>query len=244
MSSAAHSSKPPLPPFLPPEINQDDDPPQDAPASPGPVGAIAPTLPIRSIRCGCWLISYRPVGSRIVAFDGTLRVECHSAGRTASGDLYQRPTKLILSKIVVLLPPPNPAAGIPILPRSRYRYYIRVTSLPEQWLYRQQVPAGLRALPLHRTKHLGAGGCADCAHDAHAGACGFPVGVRLRRGRRARCRRHRRRALDDGLAVEVLPQGHAWRSTPSPAPSSPPPAARATTGRRWATGSAGSSTWC
>ena len=223
MSSAAQSSKPRLPPFLPPELNQDgDNPPQDATSAPGPVGPSAPPLPIRNIRCGCWLISYRPGGSPLVAFDGTLRVECHSAGRTASGDLYQRRTIRIPSPPVlpprpprvVLLPPPNPAAGIPILPRSRYRYYIRVTSLPEQFFSGNTLHAGLRALPLHRTEHLGAGRCAHCAHDAHAGTRGFPVGVRLRRGRRARCRRHRRRAPDAWAGCRSTSARPRWRSTP------------------------------
>jgi hypothetical protein len=131
MSSTDRSSNPPLPPFLPPEPDQGG----GIAASDGPPESI---LPLRrgSIRCGCWLIAYHPGGSPVVAFDGTLRVECHSAGRTASGDLYQRPTRLLPAPPprpphTVLLPPPNPAAGIPILPRSRYRYYVRVTSLPE-----------------------------------------------------------------------------------------------------------------
>ena len=88
---------------------------------------------IHSVRCGCWLISYRPSGAPLVAFDGTLRVECHSAGRTASGDLYQRPVIILRhsrspsapprsgpgrsSQRPILLSGPNPANGIPILPR-------------------------------------------------------------------------------------------------------------------------------
>lgn len=108
--------------------------------------AVNPFLQLRSVRCGCWLISYRPSGSALIAYDGTMRVECHNAGRTASGDLYQRPlaflgpipiSSSVLTSPVpgparpILLAPPSPAAGIPILPRSRYRYYVRVTSLPE-----------------------------------------------------------------------------------------------------------------
>lgn len=136
MSGTARSLTPPLPPFLSPESDQ-----LAVPAAPvPPIGPIVP-VPIRSLRCGCWLIAYRPSGSPLVAFDGTLRVECHSAGRTASGDLYQRRTILLPAPPVlpprppmtVLLPPPSPAAGIPILARSRYRYYIRVTTLPEQF---------------------------------------------------------------------------------------------------------------
>lgn len=141
---------PPLPDHLDPS---DDGGAADAPiANPGTIiGPIPPIpLPLRSVRCGCWLISYRPTGAALVAFDGTLRVECHSAGRTASGDLYQRPVIFLpfitpapiapIGPIIrpprpILLPPPSPAAGIPILPRSRYRYYVRVTSLPERFYF-------------------------------------------------------------------------------------------------------------
>jgi hypothetical protein len=146
MSTSAGSSIPPLPDYLPPEGRNAE----DAPVvlTPTPI----PPLQLRSIRCGCWLVSYRPVGTGLVAYDGTMRVECHSAGRTASGDLYQRPLLLIQQPVPIPLPgpspvpvpiprppvaflgnPPNPAAGIPILPRNRYRYYMRVTSLPENF---------------------------------------------------------------------------------------------------------------
>jgi hypothetical protein len=133
---------PPLPDFI-----ASDDPgcsDHDTAAADDPV--VVNPLPLRSLRCGCWLISLRPTGgSALVAYDGTLRVECHSGGRTASGDLYQRRTIVIrnpqpvvpparpLPGITVLGPAPSPAAGIPVLARNRYRYYIRVTSLPEQF---------------------------------------------------------------------------------------------------------------
>jgi hypothetical protein len=125
------------------------------PVLPGPIGPFPP-LPLRSVRCGCWLLSYKPAGAALVAYDGTLRVECHSAGRTASGDLYQRrvfflgpvgpvagpigpvgPVGPVLPGPVLgpalLGPAPNPAAGIPILSRGRYRFYVRVTTLPEHF---------------------------------------------------------------------------------------------------------------
>jgi len=146
---AASLSIPPLPDYLPPAGQSADDAPITI--SPRPIGPITP-VQLRTIRCGCWLVSYRPVGIGLVAYDGTMRVECHSEGRTASGDLYQRPTLVIQQPVPIPLPgpgpvpvpftrpplaflgnPPNPAAGIPILPRSKYRYYMRVTSLPENW---------------------------------------------------------------------------------------------------------------
>ncbi len=98
----------------------------------------APASQRRSVRCGCWLVNYAPSGQPLVSYDGTLRVECHSQGRTASGDLYQRPVALIPQPGLppqpptpVLLPGPNPAQGIPILARKNYRYYLRITRILE-----------------------------------------------------------------------------------------------------------------
>jgi hypothetical protein len=97
----------------------------------------------RSLKCGCYLVNFTPVGHALVSYDGTMRVECHDDGRTASGDLYQRPLILLphpfpklaqlLSKPpkLVLAPAPNPKDGIPIFSRSRYRYYLRVTQILE-----------------------------------------------------------------------------------------------------------------
>src|SRR5690606_31067823 len=119
---------------------------EDAAPSDQPIGALPnPTLPqpypgpivfppIRSVRAGCWLLNYKPSGVSLVSYDGTLRVESHSNGRTASGDLYQRPVIFLpiplpspfpvlpgkpvlkpnLSLKPILLSGPNPAAGIPI----------------------------------------------------------------------------------------------------------------------------------
>ena len=101
-------------------------------------------IPLRSLRAGCYLINYTPKTPVLTSFDGTIRVEAHSAGRTASGDLYQRPVIFLPTPIAippgplpvptphpVLLPAPNPANGIPVLPRSRYRHYLRITQLLE-----------------------------------------------------------------------------------------------------------------
>lgn len=96
-------------------------------------GVILPPR-FRTVRCGSWLINYRPAGAPLVSYDGTLRVECHRAGRTASGDLYQRRVVLLpfpRPPRPILWPGPKPADGIPVLPRDRYRYYLRVTELPE-----------------------------------------------------------------------------------------------------------------
>lgn len=125
----------PLPPFPEPPIPQPQPLPQPFPE---PIPWHWPPLHIRSLRCGCYLINYKPNGSAFVTYDGTLRVECHSNGRTASGDLYQRPLIWLPRPgfppgppIAILLPGPNPTAGIPILARSSYRQYLRVTQILE-----------------------------------------------------------------------------------------------------------------
>jgi hypothetical protein len=136
---------PPLPDPLPPF----PEPPLPEPSLPQPLfqpGPQPPPFPVppiqrRSLRCGCYLINYSLNGSHLVRYDGTLRVECHSNGRTASGDLYQRRIVFLppLPHLPpgpprpVVLPGPNPAAGIPILARSRYRYYLRVTQILEHF---------------------------------------------------------------------------------------------------------------
>src|SRR5678816_2623759 len=99
---AATLSIPPLPDYLPPAGESSD----DAPITISPRPTIGPITPVqlRTIRCGCWLVSYRPAGIGLVAYDGTMRVECHSEGRTASGDLYQRPTLVIQQPVPIPLP--------------------------------------------------------------------------------------------------------------------------------------------
>lgn len=123
---------------------------------PFPAGLRFPPFRLKSLRCGCYLINYKPKTPSLVTYDGTIRVECHSAGRTASGDLYQRPLIFVrpplpeitlqpghpaaalqpqppaaVSPLVLFGPPPNPANGIPIFARKRYRYYLRITQLLE-----------------------------------------------------------------------------------------------------------------
>lgn len=78
-----------------------------------------------------------------MTYDGTMRIECHSNGRTASGDLYQRRViKLPIPPKVILPPGPKPAAGIPILARTRYRYYLRVTQILEWFTIGQSFTLG------------------------------------------------------------------------------------------------------
>lgn len=91
-------------------------------------------LAFRSLRAGCYLVNHTPHGTSTVSYDRNMRVEAHSAGRTASGDLYQQPTYYIPVGFpptwkIILGAAPSPSNGIPILPRSRYRYYLRVTQV-------------------------------------------------------------------------------------------------------------------
>jgi hypothetical protein len=137
----AYIPLPPLPEFLP--TLPDQPLPPTIPSSeslllPTPIPQPWPWPTIRWLRQGCYLLNYKPKASPFyVTYDGTLRVEAHQNGRTASGDLYQRPFSWICRPgwppicFPVLLPGPDPANGIPVLPRDRYRYYLRVTQILE-----------------------------------------------------------------------------------------------------------------
>ncbi|WP_293374431.1 hypothetical protein [Nevskia sp.] len=137
----AHDHGPSGTPPLPELIANTDTTRLVAPSAPVAVhpGVITP-IPTRSLRCGCYLINFKPsAGSALVTYDGTLRVECHAEGRTASGDLYQRGIRAMRlgtgQTVISLQPPPNPAAGIPIFARGQYREYLRVTSLLENFTF-------------------------------------------------------------------------------------------------------------
>lgn len=138
-SSSSDEYVPPLPELIPPAGDGPDPQPQSDEDGVGISvraipGALIPPIALRSVRCGCWLLNYTPTGSGFVTFDGTMRVECHDAGRTASGDLYQRGIRFAgFPPRPVLGPAPNPAGGIPIFARSRYRYYVRVTEILERF---------------------------------------------------------------------------------------------------------------
>lgn len=125
---------PPLPDFLPTFSE---------PSLPQPMPEpMQPIIKIRSLRCGCYLVKLTSSTNPLSVADGTLRVECHSDGRTASGDLYQRRIIQICLPplpgrpprcVPILVQGPKPADGIPILPRDRYGYYLRVTQILENF---------------------------------------------------------------------------------------------------------------
>lgn len=71
-------------------------------------------------------------------YDGTMRIERHASGVTASGDLYSHsPFRFVSfpSFRLVRNTDASPSAGIPIFPRNRYRYYLRVTQILEYWTF-------------------------------------------------------------------------------------------------------------
>jgi hypothetical protein len=90
----------------------------------------------RTLRAGCYLLRYTPLPPATALFplhyDGTLRVERAGANTIASGDLYLHRARVrppFGHPHAASLTEPNPAAGIPIFPRTRYRYYVRVTQI-------------------------------------------------------------------------------------------------------------------
>ena len=75
---------------------------------------------LKSLRCGCDLVNYTPTAQGLTTFDGTIRMECHSNGRTASGDLYQRRVFFLPLTAALAAPAARRSAG-----RSRTRPYCR-----------------------------------------------------------------------------------------------------------------------
>ncbi|KAE8306219.1 hypothetical protein BDV41DRAFT_559404 [Aspergillus transmontanensis] len=128
---------PELPPVLPPVGSLNQTATADTTGSDNTANGSIPIPRIRSVRQGCWLVNFQPIGSPLVAYDGTIRIEANAGGRTASGDLYQRPIIILPpqpdhpSGVTVLGPRPSPAGGIPIQPSNRYRYYLTITKILE-----------------------------------------------------------------------------------------------------------------
>jgi hypothetical protein len=92
----------------------------DLPASASGPGALAFDT---SFSGGCYLLKFTPAATTGLHYDGTLRVQAlGGTNYLASGDLYLHNAAM---------PPgePNPSAGIPIYPISRYRYYLRVIAI-------------------------------------------------------------------------------------------------------------------
>jgi hypothetical protein len=92
---------------------------------------------VHSPREGAWLTTFRPSNSPLTVYDGTIRVEVHPAsaggGRTASGDLYQRPIHILapLGPGPLLESGPRPQLGIPVQSITQYKYYLSITKILE-----------------------------------------------------------------------------------------------------------------
>ncbi len=96
---------------------------------PGPIEKISPFL-FRSLRAGCYYLSYLPTGFAVTRYYGTLRVEKPTTtSTTASGDLYRYQTLALPGTLVPS--PPAPSSEVPIFPLSRYNSYLRITQILE-----------------------------------------------------------------------------------------------------------------
>jgi hypothetical protein len=124
------------PPDLPPlpDALDVDDAATDSfpPVLPAPPLTVAP----RPLRAGCYLMRFTPafVFGAIAGthYDGTFRVDRNVSVVTASGDLYAHAApQWPIAGPHPVVPEPNPAAGIPVFPRSRYTYYLRVAAVRE-----------------------------------------------------------------------------------------------------------------
>jgi len=102
-----------------------------SPESRASVAAVKP----RTLRAGCYLLRYTPLPSATALvpphYDGTFRVQHDGPSTIASGDLYLHSVRFRppWRSGRQLLTEPDPAAGIPIFARGRYRYYMRVTQI-------------------------------------------------------------------------------------------------------------------
>ena len=93
-----------------------------------------PHFVLRWLKHGCYFLQWRPQNGWFYRFNGTMRVERHGSGATASGDLYYHSAYTIVRWPSFRWLPnqdPSPSAGIPIYRRGNYRYYLRVTQLLE-----------------------------------------------------------------------------------------------------------------
>jgi len=231
-------SAPPLPQSLVPEgrAESTDDPPRLAttsmaaryaqPISIGPVYR-QPTYRFQSLRHGCYFLQWRPKDTWWYRFNGTMRVERHGAGTTASGDLYHHNAYIIQrwpSYRFVSNPDPSPSAGIPIFPRSGYRYYLRVTGIrqdaarpqgpgtplhgpmepPDDLTVRQPPGHLLQEFVLRLVGVVRHGGLVEEVADAGAGPPGapggmlHPAGPSSAQGHLGQCRRSQRGAVVPG----------------------------------------------
>ncbi|SHN83604.1 hypothetical protein SAMN05660350_03448 [Geodermatophilus obscurus] len=122
-----HGPPPPLPdglPFLA----------RDYRAGLGDTSDSGPITPTRTLRGGCYYMRYTPLQTSstrpgAVYYLGSLRVQRVGTTLTVSGDLYLR--HVSSGRPADAAGEPDPADGIPVLPRADYRYYVRVTRVSD-----------------------------------------------------------------------------------------------------------------
>lgn len=90
---------------------------------------------LRFLKTGCYFLQWRPSDALWYRYNGTMRVERHSSGTTASGDLYLHNAFTFVNNWGSFRwfpnPDPSPSAGIPVFRRANYRFYLRVTQILE-----------------------------------------------------------------------------------------------------------------
>ena len=180
-----------------------------------PVGRafLPPRWGIRGLRHGAYYLQWRPRNSWNLHYDGTMRIERHASGVTASGDLYSHSLFRFVSFPsfrLVRNPDPNPSAGIPIFPRNRYRYYLRVTQILETWSFSNTfvMKFELFRFNSHR-QQLDQSGPAQRQDDLHVGAVELSVRGNIsyrRTGQPGRCQH---RPDHNGMGVKIPAQGNA-----------------------------------
>jgi hypothetical protein len=89
----------------------------------------SPITPSRVLRGGSYLARYTPLQTSVttpgaVYYLGTVRVQTQDSTVTISGDLYLR-------RVGESRPEPDPGDGIPVFPRSDYRFYLRATEVAD-----------------------------------------------------------------------------------------------------------------
>lgn len=94
----------------------------------------SPPFAFRILKHGAYFLQWRPGNQIWFRLNGTMRIERHGGGVTASADLYHHPAFAFRrwpSFQLVPNPDPAPAAGIPVFVRAKYRHYLRVTQILE-----------------------------------------------------------------------------------------------------------------
>lgn len=107
--------------------------------------------PLRVLRGGCYLARYTPLQVSptqpgALYYPGTVRVQQVGVTVTVSGDLYLRRVPSVAQPSS---PEPDPGDGVPVFPRSEYRYYLRATNVTPA----QSLQSFVLGLELFRFSH-------------------------------------------------------------------------------------------